>query len=153
MRGGLKLKGTGKHFIPVLEMIAKGNLTKLTTDSLKGFMFKLDVTEEDAQFLDLGFTRRFNVPVTSYVLKITVLANKNDTRLEPYQNHPKACESKESFFQEARLQQHIWTTNLRGGRSAICPSIANLALFENITAIRLLNYMMKKTKDIRNIYY
>ena len=139
--GGLKLKNASlSHFHPILDMMSKGTITLLTAASLKGFMFKLDVDETDSQYFDLGSGGRFNYPVVSFILKFTI-TGINDARLPNYGTVKKSCESNQSFFDEALLQQTIWETNILGGKQAICPSVANLALFENATAIQLLNWM------------
>jgi hypothetical protein len=155
--GGLKLKNALLvDFQPILNMMNKGQITLLTAASLKGFMFKLDVNKEDSEYFDLGAGGRFNSPVVSFILKFTLTAGNDDSlpRFEFVKSSgerttiKKSCESNDSFFAEALLQQKIWETNILGGRQSICPSVANLALFQNASALQLLSWM--STLDLTN---
>ena len=103
--GGLKKKYPEKKgFKSVFDMInsASANITLLTYKSLKGFMIRLDVSQEDSEYLTLSGSK-FTKPVTSFILKFAVVAKENDTDLPKYKDVEKSSESKNSFFDEAKF--------------------------------------------------
>ena len=153
-RGGLKLKDRQKTgFTPVYDMIEKGTLSLLTYSSLKGFMINLEVPEEYSEYLALNKSIRFETPVTNFILKFAVITPLNDMRLDRYKNKSKSSESKQSFFEEAKLQQYIWKTSIAGGKPEICPPVANFSLFDNVNSRYLLDYLKGKTsRDTREVF-
>ncbi len=67
--GGLKLKNSSKSGIKaVYDMInsSSGSINLLTYKSLKGFMFVLNVSTDDSEYLTLNGTQ-FTKPVTSFI--------------------------------------------------------------------------------------
>ncbi len=145
--GGLKLAHPNKQgFQPVYDMInsPSGNLSLLTYKSLKGFMISLDVDTDDSEYLALD-GNKFNKVVTSFILKFAVITPRNDSELLDYNSVGKASESKDSFFDEAKLQQHIWKKSISGGRDEICPPVANFSLFDNNNSKELLTFLKGKT--------
>ena len=52
-------------------------------------------------------------------------------------------------YGEAKLQNEIWTKSIAGGRPEICPSIANLSLFDNLQSITLLQLLKSKPEGSR----
>lgn len=151
--GGLKKKYPEKKgFKPVFDMInsPSANITLLTYKSLKGFMIRLDVSEEDSEYLTLSGSK-FTKPVTSFILKFAVIAQENDTDLPKYKDVGKSSESKDSFFDEAKLQQEIWIKSILGNRPQICPSVANFSLFDNDNSKLLINFLKQKHIDGRAI--
>jgi hypothetical protein len=153
--GGLKLKNPSKQgFTPVYDMInsPSGNLNLLTYKSLKGFMISLDVNSEDTEYLTLSGSQ-FTKPVTSFILKFAVITPDNDETLPSYKTIDKSSESKESYFDEAKLQQRIWKTSIFGGRPEICPPVANFSLFDNNNSKNLLQFLQSKTSgDTKEIF-
>ena len=150
--GGLKKKYPEKRgFKPVFDMINSPSavITLLTYKSLKGFMICLDVSEEDSEYLTLSGSK-FIKPVTSFILKFAVIAQENDTSLPVYKDAKKSSESKNSFFDEAKLQQHIWIKSILGGRPQICPSVANFSLFDNDNSKLLIDFLKNKHIDGRS---
>ena len=149
--GGLKLKDKEKTgFTAVYDMInsGSGNVTLLTYQSLKGFMFILNVSEEDSEYLTLNNKQtRFDKPVTSFILKFAVIKPNNDEQLDTYKGIKKSSESRASYFDEAKLQQHIWKKSIQGGRPEICPGVANFSLFDNSNSRDLMTFMRNKTSD------
>ena len=150
-KGGLKLKDASKKgFQPIYDMIQKpgSSLMLYKYHSLKGFMVILTVPKEGSEYLAFSGTR-FQEPVTSYILKIVVTSDINDTRLPIFlTNIEKASESVASFTEEAKLQQYIWKSSIIGGRPAICPSIANLSLFDHTNSKYLLDFLLNQGPKI-----
>lgn len=144
-RGGLKLKNPDKGgFKAIYDMIQSPNstLSLLTYKSLKGFMIALEVDPDHAEYAGL-IGGKFQQTVTHLLLKFAVITPNNDTEIPNYKNVSKASESAVSFYEEAKLQQTIWKKSIIGGNPEICPSVANLSLFDNSTASRLLSFMQQ----------
>jgi hypothetical protein len=147
--GGLKLKNIEKRgFTPVYDMVDKDSsiVSLLTANSLKGFMFNLNVDESISEYYTLNGTR-FTSLVTRFILKFVVLTGRPDFHLGDYNKIGKSSESPESFFEEAKLQQAIWKQSITGGRPAICPPVANLSMFDTINSARLLWFFFRKTNS------
>jgi len=145
--GGLKLKNVEKRgFTPVYDMADKDSSTVslLTANSLKGFMFNLNVDEANSEYLTLNGTQ-FTSVVTRFILKFVVITGKPNFYLGDYNGIRKSSESINTFFEEAKLQQYIWKQSITGGGPAICPSVANLSMFDTINSARLLWFFFRKT--------
>ena len=133
-------------FTPVYDMVMheSSKLSVLTTNSLKGFMINLTVDSTESKYLNLR-GMRFTKPVTNFILKFVILRGKEDfTDLEPYKGIHKSFETPESFFEEAKFQQDIWKRSIIGGRPAICPSVANLSMFDTINSANLIWFFLRK---------
>ena len=164
--GGVKRKADdidSPGFTPVYDMINidRSKLSVLTVDSLKGFMINLIADSTDSKYLNLGKTQ-FTAPVTDFILKFVIIKGTNDftplesykkvkikstddpTHLEPDKYVHKSCETQDSFFEETKLQQDIWKRSIIGGRPALCPSVANLSMFDTINSARLMWFLRKK---------
>ena len=147
--GGLKLKNIenyppGSGFKPIMDMIDSegSNLSLLTYSSLYGFMITLDVTKENSNYFGLNSNfNRFNQPVTSFILKLAVITERS-TKLPDYMGVSKASETQYRFLSEAKLQQSIWEKTIVGGREGVCPSVVNLAFFNNYESKSLLQELM-----------
>ena len=161
--GGLRLKNPSKTgFKPVYDMINSGTLKYFTVSSLKGFMVTLDVEPEDSEYFNLSSTDdRFITPVTSFILKFAILTPDDNTELPSYTDKKgvkrgKSSESQDSYYKEAKLQQHIWIESIIGGRPPICPPVANLSMFDKVESEKLLNFLKGKsisyTKDLKDIF-
>jgi hypothetical protein len=159
--GGLKLKNIEKYppgsgFNPIMDMINSegSNLSLLTYSSLYGFMITLDVTKENSNYFGLNSTyTKFNVPVTSFILKLAVITERS-TRLPEYMGVTKSTETQDRFLSEAKLQQSIWEKTIVGGREGVCPSVVNLAFFNNHESKSLLRQIMDKIlKDRSETYF
>jgi hypothetical protein len=154
-KGGLKLKNPSKiGFNAVYDMINSnsGRLQLFTYNSLKGFMITLEVNEADSEYLTLNGTQ-FTKPVTSFILKFAIITPINNERLPEYKGINKSSESRDSYFEEAKLQQRIWKTSILGGRPEICPPVANFSLFDNDNSKNLLQFLQGKTRhDTRSIF-
>ena len=145
--GGLKLKNIEKYgFTPVYDMADKDSsiVSLLTASSLKGFMFNLIVDESNSEYLTLNGTQ-FTSVVTKFILKFVVITGNPNFYLGDYNGVRKSSESINTFFEEAKLQQHIWKKSITGGGPAICPSVANLSMFNWINSARLLSFFFHKT--------
>ena len=151
--GGLKLKDEHKQgFQPVYEMLTnpRSIVTLLNHSSLKGFMFVLNVHVDDSEYFTLH-EGKFVVPVTSFILKFTVIKPSNNTHLEPFMPTgsklvKKLSESKKSCFEEAKLQQYVWKKSVSEGRQAICPSVANFSLFDNTNSTLFMMFLINKVR-------
>ena len=153
--GGLKLKNSSKTgFKAVYDMInsPSGTVNLLTYKSLKGFMFVLNVSEDDSEYLTLNGTK-FTKPVTSFILKFAVITPRNDEALDIYKGRDKASESKDSYFEEAKLQQQIWKSSITGGRPELCPPVANFSLFNNKNSKDLMAFFQTRTTgDTKDVF-
>lgn len=158
--GGLKLVNPNKKgFQPVYDMINNGSLEYFTVNSLKGFMVTLDVLPGHSEYYNLSSTgARFINPVKSFILKFAILTEDDNTRLPSYidehgEHIGKSSESQDSYYEEAKLQQHIWIESIIGGRPAICPPVANLSMFNNYESKKLLQFLQSKTSGrTQNIF-
>ena len=119
LKGGLKLRHTDKlGFQPIYDMIESPGATVevLTVGSLKGFMFILNVLGDAYEYNAKNEKGNFTVNVRSYILKFVVISPNGDDNLDDFtgpihgvvDTHPKATESNESIFDEAKLQMNIW---------------------------------------------
>jgi hypothetical protein len=158
--GGLKLiDKTKTGFTPIIDMVESenSNLSLLTYRSLKGFMISLNVDEEYSEYVGLKVTGRsseFSNPVTSFILKFAVITENNDEPLPEYEKVTKASESKQSYYEEAKLQQHIWISSIIGSRPEICPPVANFSLFENAESKNLCSFFMSKSSgNLYKVFY
>ena len=166
--GGLKLKNPKKYtgtdrevnigFKPIFDMIKSegSRLEILSYTSTKGFVYTLHVDPDHTEYNGLNTTfSAFDKPITTFVLKVVIISPHANTPLTPYEllkkddstlntskkdNNLKGkyTESKETFFQECKMQQDVWSKSILGGREPICPSVANLVFFTNSQAKDLL---------------
>ena len=152
--GGVQLIHPEKSGIqPIYDMLnSTGAVFDLFTyKSLKGFMFSLNVNPGNSEYKTLNSTNsRFTEEVTNFILKIVVIAPQNDTSLGKFNQIGKSSESLDSFFDEAKMQQNLWKKSITGGRSAICPPIANYSTFDNSNSLNFLNFLKLKTKPTAN---
>jgi len=146
-KGGVKLVDISKQgFTPVRDMLTSpsAKLQHFTSSSLKGFMIQLQVDPQHSEYASQshGATGRFSGREsgreTSFILKFVVLTRNNDTDLTQFNGLDKASESQTSFYEEAILQRDIWAKSIQGGRKQICPSVANLSMFDNTSSLNLL---------------
>ena len=137
-------------FNPVYNMVNRVDtqLSLLTANSLKGFMINLNVTENDTEYKNLDKDGAFTVPVTNFILKFVVFrGTSNPDSLESYNGIHKSFESRQSFFNESKLQQYIWTQSIIYGRPAICPSVANLSMFDTVNSKNLMQIFLDKVNS------
>ena len=179
--GGVKLINPKKYtdtnreekigFTPIFNMIKSegSRLQILSYTSVKGFVYTLHVNPQNTEYngLDDNFTR-FDKPITSFVLKVVIISPYADTPLTPYMlpkdnsiihtskkdNNLKIkhTESEETFFQECKIQQDIWSESIQGGREPICPSVVNLAFFTNSQAKNILTGVFFPKLDSSNTH-
>jgi hypothetical protein len=132
-------------FKPVYNMVNRvdSKLSLLTANSLKGFMINLTVNKQDTEYLNLR-DRQFTYPVTNFILKFVIIRGTNDPILDSYNGIRKSFESRQSFFEEAKLQQLVWSKSIIDGKPAICPSVANLSMFDTINSENLMQFFLDK---------
>ncbi len=149
--GGVKRKvydPDSQDFTPIYNMVnaANSKLSVLTTESLKGFMLNLTVDKEDSEYLNLR-DNQFTVPVTDFILKFVIVTDIPARDLDDYNGTHKSSESRESFFNEAKLQQYIWKESITFGRPAICPSVANLSMFTMEDSLSLMKFFKESNAN------
>ena len=162
LTGGLKLKKrheTGFTAIYNMLNLPGSTLELLTYSSLKGFMFTVTVAKgEDGGYLDYD-GNKFKKEVTRYLLKIAMLSSNNDDYMPSYKNVTKRTESEKSYFDEAVMQQTIWKRSITtGGKTPLCPPVANFSTFGNRDSRYLLNFLLSKasspeTKEVLDYLY
>lgn len=153
--GGLKLKNPNKlGFQAVYDMLdnPRSTLTLLTHESLKGFLFVLNVHENDSEYFALH-KGKFVSKVTSYIFKIVLITTRSNKTLKPFvskdgKSIDKESESKQSYFNEAKLQQHVWKKSISRGREAICPPVANFSLFNYSNSQKFINFLRVKVTNL-----
>lgn len=152
--GGVKLVDTIPDeekvgFRPVSSMIEnpESSISLLTAGSLYGFMFNFKIDKTDSKYRTLDTAYRFTNPVEQFILKIVVTVGKNHSRgsLGALAGVEKRSERETLFCKEAELQQTIWIRSITGGKPAICPPVANFAVFKNAEGKQLLELITKRT--------
>jgi len=166
MYGGVKRRehrdGKPKEgIVSIRDMLnARGStIEMLTCGSLKGFMFVLNVQDAHSEFLTFNSSFRFTVPVTSFIVKLAVTSQAEEG-IDDYvplgetesEGIGKATETESSFFEEAKLQQHIWKSSVVGGREPICPPVANLSFFDNQNGINFLKFLNYKVREEASVH-
>jgi hypothetical protein len=112
-------------------MNSHGATFRLLTDKCKnGIIFVLNILPENSRYVTLDpETGRFSKLVTSLVVKFVITYSANDAEVRgKYTMKP------ESFLDEARVQQRIFTDSIVGGRQPLCPGISGFCLFDNKNA-------------------
>lgn len=148
-RGGLKQKNPDKKgFLPVYDMVnsRNANLNLLSYESLKGFIISLTVDSNDSEYKGLS-NGRFTKNVTDFIMKFAVVA-PSEKIIPPFNTLVKMSESRESYFNEAKLQQNIWIRSIIGGREEVCPPVANFSLFNNSQSKLILNFFISKSNNM-----
>lgn len=132
--GAKKIHPNKPAFTPVYDMIMNpnSNLTVFTVSSLKGFMLKLDVGQDDYEF-----TTATDFTIHNHILKLVLISNVEKNALD-YAGRHKSTETIKSFKDEAALQQLVWLKSIENGGEEICPSVANLTVFTSIDQINKL---------------
>lgn len=177
IHGGVKKKNASKKgFVPLLHMLNSSScrIKLLSSDSAYGYVFTIKVNPSDSEYLDLGTSNRFTVPVENYVLKVVMVHSNEDlstiTQLasEPTDENedvldfllklsPKRLMSEKDFLNESILQQLSWKESIKDGKKAICPSVADVAIIKDSGRGKVLDLIESKLdietshiNDIRN---
>jgi len=140
IQGGLLLKDeNNKGFDPIYKMMNSDSchLEVLSYTSLNSFIIKLTVNTDDSQYIEVLDD---NV-VTSFVLKFEVITSGCKYVIDKYKDIEKSAVSMNSFINEAKQQQHVFIESITRG-SPLCPSIANVALFDNDSSQRLIDFLL-----------
>ena len=150
------LKGdnnTENDFSPIDRMLKNPNssLTLLSSSSLKGFIYTLNVSEDVSEYVDLNPQNGlFDIPVTSYILKVVIISNSaNEQITDRYDTHgngtfEKSTESQDSLIYESKIQMAAWKRSIEYGNPMVCPSIANLNIFtENENSKNFIQQLME----------
>ena len=149
-KGGLKLINPEiSHIVALTNMLNSPGveISILSVMSLKGFILIFSVQEENSEYFMQNISNgRFDTPVTSYILKLAV-TTPSPIRLDPYAFSNKLSETPESFYNEVLLQQNVWIKSITGNRPPICPSIGSFFLFNNINAVKCLNFFKSLTRN------
>ena len=152
INGGAKLApkhGEDIHeltgFTPVQKMLESpsAKLDILAYNSLKGFMFTLNVDKDDSRYNTLGLnSNKFDTPITSFIMKLVVILDHNNFELSPFETISKSSESEKSFFEEAKLQMNIWKCSIENGHPEICPAVANLSIFDKNSSKQFIEFLL-----------
>ena len=161
--GLLRINNDGTFFEAIIRMIISpdAKFTVITCKSLKGFIFKLTVREENAEFLGLQHhddnTINMDKIITSYLFKFSLINDSsNKIRLSPLQKddntndtYKKSTETSNSFFTELKYQNLIYIKTLPPLGKALCPSVIDFSIFDNSDesggGIYLLNSSLQNT--------
>ena len=138
--GGLMLRNGNNmvdDFSPIGRMLSNPlSLTLLSSSSLKGFIYTLNVSKDVSEYVDLNpQTGVFDIPVTSYILKVVIISDSaNEKITERYDTHgngtfEKSTECRDSLIYESKIQMAAWKRSVEYGNPMVCPSIANLTIF------------------------
>ncbi len=127
-RGGGKKIHTEKHgFETIKDMIQHSDteFRVLTATSLFGFMLRMNVSKENAEYLAISKVK-FAVPITQYLLKLSIISDAqrylNPIILED-EEYDKMSETVIHFYKEAKVQQHLWLRSIEGGKQPVCPDV------------------------------
>jgi hypothetical protein len=134
-------QSTENGYTPVSEMLTSSSakISLLSYSTRYGFMFELNVATEHSKYVNLNpLTGEFDIPVTNYILKITVIT-ETDHEVFFVNDIKKRSETRESFSSEASIQQTAWVRSIVGNREAICPSVAVLYFCNNNESKLFLN--------------
>jgi hypothetical protein len=152
LKGGLILNDKALQlglsgFEPVVKMLLSSGtrINVLTANSLKGFMFTLNVNDNDSTYRHFKFING-GQNITNFIIKIVVITERKHP-LPKFNGTDKSSETVSSFLTEARLQQTIWLRNIIGGKPEFTPSIANFALFDKGQSSNLLKCLTAKSED------
>lgn len=167
-KGGFKKRNPFlNNFEPIKEMMqCPGTRFKLITDkSLMGFIFSMSLTDSDCyQHLNIGDdgsnlenspnTSAFYKPVNEYLLKFSLVNSRPDDdeekELDQYVSKSdgdirnKMTDTQTNFLNEAKIQQEVWMKSTLFGKKPVCPSVANVALFNAENSQKLLNHMLMR---------
>jgi hypothetical protein len=150
MKGGVKLvnskegdTSTGIDSILYMMKDSRTVIKPLTFSSLKGFIFSLNVDDNVSKYTTLGASK-FDTPVTKFLFKIVIIHFKNDAPLPLFHGLKKSCESSQSFLEEAMLQQELYEHSIEGGRTPICPPVANYTTLNNKNALHFIDYIQNR---------
>lgn len=134
---------TSTLILPVLEMIEDPTsvLSVFFDTSLKSFVLLLDVQPGHSMYTNLS-----DVEQTEFLLKISVISDRNDVSLTKYTNAniSKSTESADSFKTESELQQNINLDTIRYGSTEKAPPVTSFALFGGINATSFLSILKNK---------
>ena len=139
---------TSTLILPVLEMIEDPTsvLSVFFDTSLKSFVLLLGVQPGHSMYTNLSDDEQ-----TEFLLKISVISDRNDTSLTKYTNAniSKSTESADSFKTESELQQNINLDTIRYGSTEKAPPVTSFALFGGINATSFLSILKNKANSQR----
>jgi hypothetical protein len=116
----------------------------LTCSSLKGFMFTLTVRHEHSEFFkQLKPGGRFDEPETEFIVKFCITSNDeygiDKFKFKQEKGVDKETETDEGFFEEAKLQQDIWSHSISAGKEPLCPSVGAFQILKHSRALTFLS--------------
>lgn len=175
MKKGRKVKGGLKQRNPnltswqaVYKMIEnpESTLTKIAYSSLKGFIFKLDVTPtpENSEFFGLNTSGTdFNVPIYSLIFKFAIISKIGDEELPEFSfpreldsngkqiYYSKDTENLNDFKIESKIQQSIYLKTINPSGKPICLAVADFSYFNRASAGTLLNQLRTKQGNSKEV--
>jgi len=150
MKGGLKKKNDSlTSWQAVYKMIGvpKAQLNIISYNSLKGFIFRLDVPPDpqNSEFFGLNDSLTFDKEVYSLVFKMSILSN-HSTKLPTLEmktkKYKKNTDNLDSFKKEAFFQQKIYTQTLLPTGDPITISVVDFSYFDKDASIKLLTRLL-----------
>ena len=119
--------------IPEIRSIIENGVSDvLTLESSVGFILTVKVPPENANHRGPSASGlRMTTPITDYLLKIAILQVVT-TQLaaiydEKHERHNKLTERVTVFFNEAKLQQKLWSDSIKGGKPPVCPNVYGIS--------------------------
>jgi len=131
------------NFDPVLLMLSEPSsvLDLITGDSLKGFIFKLNVQDGKSSYTEFNLEEKKQVEVTHFALKFVVISD-TESSLDKFDGNNKETDTAELFKTEAKMQQEIWKQTYLTYGGEIAPSVGNITFLEGSEdIIDLLEYL------------
>ena len=152
--GGLLLtKKFPSTFYAIYDMIEKAKEIKpLYMSSLKGFVFVLNINENDSLFYTLNEeTAKLDKKVNSLILKFA-LTSKHVENIEPALNfqaydHEKQTDRDEDVIDEVYIQQKIYLESIQNTGKPIVPGIADFSYFNTENAFIILDKLVEHCKN------
>uniref|UniRef100_A0A6C0EG53 Protein kinase domain-containing protein n=1 Tax=viral metagenome TaxID=1070528 RepID=A0A6C0EG53_9ZZZZ len=152
--GGLLLtKKFPSTFYAIYDMIEKAKEIKpLYMSSLKGFVFVLNINENDSLFYTLNEEKtKLDKKVDSLILKFA-LTSKDVENIEPALNfqgydHEKQTDREEDVIDEVYIQQKIYLESIKNTGNPIVPGIADFSYFSTENAFIILDKLVERSKN------
>ena len=140
-------------FNAIYKMIENAKEIKpLYMSSLKGFVFVLNIDENDSLFYTLNEEKtKLDKKVNSLILKFA-LTSKNVENIEPELNfqaydHKKQTDRDEDVIDEVYIQQKIYLESIQNTGKPIVPGIADFSYFNTENAFIILDKLVEHCKN------
>lgn len=145
-----------KYATAMNEMIDKAiRIECISYESLSGFIFIIEVSEQDAVFNSLDENSTFTKPVTVILLKLVMLTNSSNTITtmvidNSNKKYKKSIENKKNFWFELEQQYNIYKKTLSYNNIPICPSIIYNSILSGTKQTK--PYLLTLNKKLQVLY-